>query len=248
MNWFSKFLTSSLGQKLIMSLTGLFLVTFLIVHLAGNLQLLSNDGQAFNEYAYFMTHNPLIKTVAYGNYFFILLHAIQGLMLWSKNRAAKGQGYKVNNTRAVGTAAGAAKNMAYLGMLILVFIIIHMGDFWWAMKMGETPMASYDGVQIKDLYTKVYASFKQLWIVVFYLIAMIGLALHLRHGFWSSFQTLGLNHKKYTPFIRFVGMAIAILIPLGFAIIPLYTYFVMPELASYPQEFANGGYFWGIKW
>ena len=99
MSWVSKFLSSSIGQKVIMSLTGLFLMLFLVVHLIGNLQLLKADnGEAFNTYAFFMTHNPLIKTVSYSLYAFILWHAIQGLRLWLNNRAARG------GTRAPPTA------------------------------------------------------------------------------------------------------------------------------------------------
>ena len=81
-----------------MSLTGLFLIVFLIIHLLGNLQLLANDGgESFNSYAYFMTTNPVIKTVSYGLYFFILLHAFLGIVIWWKNKAAKGSSYAVSS-------------------------------------------------------------------------------------------------------------------------------------------------------
>ncbi len=96
MNWFTKTLTSTIGQKIIMSLTGLFLILFLLVHMSGNLQLFNDDGgESFNIYAYFMTHNPLIKTISYGLYFFILLHTIQGIALAAKNRSARKVKYKV---------------------------------------------------------------------------------------------------------------------------------------------------------
>ncbi len=223
MGWLGKFLTSSLGQKLIMSLTGLFLILFLVIHLLGNLQLLFLDGgKAFNTYAYQMTTNPFIKTVSYGLYFFILLHAFQGIAMWLKNKAAKGSSYAVK-TSANGSFA--SKNMAYLGLLILVFLGIHMGDFWYQMKFGELGMKTYDGVQVKDLYTKVYASFKNPIIVVVYIISMIGLYFHLNHGFSSAFQTLGLNHKKYTPFIKGLGVAYAFIVCIAFAIIPIIFYF-----------------------
>lgn len=131
-NWFSRFITSSIGQKLIMSLTGLFLIIFLIVHLIGNLQLMSDDGgQAFNEYAYFMTHNPLIKTVSYGLYAFILLHAIQGIMLWRRNKSARGgEGYAVKVNRVAGNNSRVSSvYMGALGTVILIFILIHMYQF-----------------------------------------------------------------------------------------------------------------------
>lgn len=213
MSWFKQFLTSSIGRKLLMSLTGLFLVVFLLVHLVGNLQLLANDGGAsFNEYANFMAQNPLIKTVSYGLYFFILLHTVQGLMLWSKNRAARGnQRYAVQVTRAVNTNSFAAKNMAWLGIIIFVFIVIHMAQFWFKMKfMGETDLYGL----VSTLYTN------PVW-VVFYVACMIVVGYHLWHGFQSSFQTLGLNHPKYSPFIRTVGKIYAVVVAGGFALIPI---------------------------
>ena len=129
MNWFIKFLSSSIGRKLIMSLTGLFLILFLTVHLIGNLQLFKdNGGQAFNVYAHFMTSNPLIKFIAYGNYFFILLHAFMGIYIASYNRKAKGQQPAVTNPNV--RITWASKNMPILGGLILAFLLMHMGDFW----------------------------------------------------------------------------------------------------------------------
>lgn len=228
MSWFSKFITSSLGQKLVMSLTGLFLILFLMVHLVGNLQLLKDDGgQAFNLYTYFMTHNPLIKSVSYGLYLFILLHAVQGISLWLQNRKARGtKGYAVKVTRTTNTSSFASRNMAYLGLLILVFLGIHMGDFWWKMKIGATPMVMIEGEEYKDLYTLVDNSFRQAWIVIVYILSMVGLFFHLLHGFQSAFQTLGFNHKKYTPVIRLLGWVYSIMVPLGFAYIPFYYFFL----------------------
>jgi len=226
MNWLFKFFISSIGKKLIMSLTGLFLIIFLLIHLIGNIQLLYNDGgTAFNTYAYFMTNNPVIKTVSYGLYFFILLHAVQGILLWLGNKKAKGSSYAVK-TNANGSFA--SKNMALLGILIFAFICIHMSQFWWKMKFtDDLALINYAGYDhgVKDLYTKVYTSFKVPWIVIVYLIGMLALAFHLYHGFQSAFQSLGIRHKKYTPIISAVGVGYSILIPLGFAIIPLYVLF-----------------------
>jgi succinate dehydrogenase / fumarate reductase cytochrome b subunit len=208
-----------------MSLTGLFLILFLVIHLLGNLQLLKDDGgEAFNTYAYMMTHNPLIKIVAYGNYFFIVLHAFVGISIALYNRNAKGQKYAVANNNKT---TWASKNMALLGTLILAFILIHMGDFWFKMKFtNELAIKEYGGIQVKDLYTRVSTAFSQLWIVIVYLIGLLVLSFHLWHGFQSAFQTLGLNHKKYTPLIHTVGKAYAILVPLGFAIIPIWYFFI----------------------
>ena len=227
MGWLGNFLTSSIGQKLIMSLTGIFLILFLTVHLAGNLQLLANDqGRAFNEYAHFMGNNGLIQFVSKGNFAFILLHAIIGIYLWVVNRAARGgQKYAVDKVRAVNTNPGFARNMAFLGTIILVFILIHLYQFWLQMKLGFVANVSYGGeAEIADLYEKVKVAFLNPGFVVFYVVCMAVVAFHLWHGFQSAFQTLGLNHKKYTPVIHFLGKAYSILIPLGFAIIPIVFY------------------------
>lgn len=224
MNWFVTFLTSKIGQKLVMSLTGLFLTSFLLVHLAGNLQLLKDDGGvAFNTYARFMVHNPLIKTISYGLYFSILLHAIQGLAFAFKNRAARGgKTYVVNTNQA---KSWYSSNMALLGTLILFFILIHMGDFWLKYKFGNSlPMTTIDGVEQKDLYFGVRQSFSQLWIVIIYVVANVVLFFHLLHGISSAFQTLGINSKKYTPVIKGIARVYAFLVCLGFIIIPVYFY------------------------
>ncbi len=224
MNWFSKFITSSIGKKLLMSLTGLFLILFLIVHLAGNLSLLSSDGgKAFNVYTDFMSNNPVIQTIAKGNYFFILLHAILGIALAVRNKQAKGGKYAVspkNNT------SWASNNMALLGTLIFAFLFMHMGHFWFQFKFGSgLPMTTIDGVEMIDAYAKVSAIMSEpIWVIA-YLIGLAVLAFHLWHGFASAFQTLGLNHKKYTPIIHAVGKVFSIAVPAGFAVLPLYLYF-----------------------
>jgi len=224
--WFVRFITSSIGKKVVMALTGLFLISFLIVHLIGNLQLLSGaGGQAFNEYAYFMTHNPVIKFTSYGLYAFILIHAIQGIALWLKNKSARGsQGYAVKVNRTAG-ASKASVRMGALGTIILLFILLHMYQFWLQMKLGNTEMIAYAGGEpIKDLYSLVMGVYQNPVFVVIYVLSMVVIGLHLFHGFESAFQTLGLSHKKWTPIIKFVGRAYSILVPLGFAIIPIWMY------------------------
>lgn len=228
MGWIINLLTSSIGKKLLMSLTGLFLIIFLVTHLIGNFQLFVNDGgEAFNLYTQFMSTNPLVQFIAKGLYFFIILHVVLGLMLWFKNRMARGaERYAVNTST---NTSFAARNMALLGTLILAFLMLHMGDFWFKIKFDADSfkMLTYEGTvhPVKDVYSKVEASFKTPWIAISYLIGLIVLALHLWHGFQSAFQTLGLNHKKYTPIIQLLGKAYAILIPLGFAVILAYMFF-----------------------
>lgn len=226
MNWFTKFLSSSIGQKLLMSLTGLFLMLFLIVHLLGNLQLLKEDGgEAFNTYAYFMTHNPLIHLISYTLYAFILLHAFQGIALWRRNRAARGNDrYAVQYTRS---SERPARNMAWLGIVIFLFILLHMWQFWLKMKMGVLPPAEVEAYDhpVQNLYQPVMEAFRNPGYVVFYVACMVVIAFHLWHGFWSSFQTLGINHKRYNGLIHGLGVVYSVLIPFGFAIIPIVVYF-----------------------
>ena len=115
--------------------------------------------------------------------------------------------------------------MALLGTLILFFILIHMGDFWLKYKFGDVyPMVNIDGQELKNLYWGVNQSFSQLWIVVVYSVAMVVLYFHLLHGFWSAFQTLGIDSHKYTPVIKWVTKVFSFLICLGFLIIPIYCY------------------------
>ena len=214
-----------------MSFTGLFLITFLLAHLSGNLQLFIDDGgEAFNAYAYFMTTNPLVKFLSFGLYAGFLLHAIQGLALWAKNKKARGSSkYAVNTLNAASSHAPkrSSAHAALLGTIILVFLGIHMGDFWYNMKFTESiAMVPNEtlGHDVRNLYAKVMASFSQWWIVLIYVISMIVLAFHLMHGFWSAFQTLGLTHKKYAPLIRGFGTVYSIIIPLAFAAIPVYMF------------------------
>ncbi|HEY0741493.1 MAG TPA: succinate dehydrogenase cytochrome b subunit [Chryseosolibacter sp.] len=219
MNWFSNLLSSTIGRKALMALTGLFLILFLAVHLAGNLQLLKNDeGQAFNVYAHFMTSNPLIKVISYVNYAFILIHIIWAIILTRRNRAARGpQGYAVSNN----TSHWTSRNMGILGTFIALFLIIHLRGFWYEMHWGGIATAKYDGVDYKNLYAVVDAAYSQWWYVAIYIVSMVLLAFHLYHGFGSAFQTLGLNHVKYNPVIRVVGIAFAIIVPALFALIPI---------------------------
>ena len=222
MNWFTKLLTSSIGRKLLMALTGLFLILFLAVHLIGNLQLLKDDGgQAFNIYAKFMTSNPLIKTVSYVNYAFIVIHIVWAILLSRHNRNARGtQGYAITN----GSSTWSSRNMGILGTLILVFLVIHLKGFWAQMHWGNIPTQTDDGEVVKDLYAVVNLAYSELGYVVLYVISMAVVGFHLWHGFISAFQTLGLNHQKYNPVINFVGKAFAIVVPALFALIPIVMY------------------------
>ena len=226
---------SSLGKKLIMALTGLFLCTFLIVHLGGNLLLFKNDdGFGFNVYANFLTHFPPIEVIAYLLYFAILVHALYGLILTINNRRARKIGYAVQTKSAT---SWSSKNMGLLGSILFLFLVIHMSDFWFAYKFqnvigfkeyrtdlatNKTTVSDYtpatadfehsvstennvEIVRVKDIHTRVATSFSKLWYVIIYVIAMIAVSFHLLHGFQSAFRTLGWVHRKYTPIVEFIG-------------------------------------------
>ena len=222
MNWFTKLLSSTLGRKLLMALTGLFLILFLVIHLIGNLQLLKNDnGEAFNVYAKFMTTNPIVVAISYVNYACILLHIIWALILTIKNKSARGnEGYAVIKNSSPWTS----RNMGIFGTFVLIFLVIHLRGFWYEMHWGGIPTVNYDGVEVKNLYAIVEEAYSQGWYVGIYVFSMIVLAFHLWHGFISSFQTLGLNHQKYNPIIAFVGKAFAIIVPVLFALIPIWMF------------------------
>lgn len=218
----SALIKSSLAKKYWMSATGLFLCTFLIGHLVGNLQLLLPPDEAlvvFNEYARFMTTNPLIKILSYLTYFSILFHSVDGILLVIQNKKARPVQYAYNKPSA--NSSWASRNMGLLGAVVLFFIIVHMRSFWYEMHFGSIAL---DVNGNKDLYTITTAAFQELWYVVMYVLCMIAIAFHLSHGFASAFQSIGANHAKYTPVIKKVGAAFGILIPLAFAIIPVFLY------------------------
>lgn len=229
----SGILKSSLAKKYWMGATGLFLCLFLAGHLAGNLQLLiapeNGAKDTFNLYGQFMTSNPAVKILSYLTYFSILFHAIDGIVLAIQNKAARPTSYAYNKPQE--NSSWASRNMAPLGVLVLFYIVSHMSHFWWKMHFGPITTYELKGEEIKDLYTVTVSFFQNgtmglVWTLV-YSISMIFIAIHLSHGFQSAFQSMGINHSKYTPIIKKIGVAFSIAIPLAFAIIPLYIYFVL---------------------
>jgi succinate dehydrogenase / fumarate reductase cytochrome b subunit len=204
-----------------MALTGLFLVLFLVGHLLGNMLLFAGDGgQAFNEYARFMTSTPTIQVLSLITYASIIIHVVYSIIITRKNRSARPLAYAVNTASA--NSLWTSRNMGILGTIVLIFLVIHMKSFWYQMKFGVMPVVSYDGVgEIKDLYSIVAEAFAQWWYVALYVVAMFGLAFHLSHGFKSAFQTLGLTHKKYTPLIESVGFWFSVVVPTLFALMPI---------------------------
>ena len=212
-----------------MALTGLFLCLFLVGHLLGNLQLFvgGEEGrEAFNNYAQFMTTNPLIKLISYLTYAGIVFHIIDGFVLTIQNRKARPVKYVVDKGSV--NSSWASRNMGLLGTIILVFLVSHMQSFWYVMHFGEIEMIN----GVKDLHTVTLDFFNpeinNLAFVMtgLYVFAMISMAFHLSHGFQSAFQSMGINHPTYTPVINFVGKAFSILIPAGFASLPIYLFII----------------------
>lgn len=217
----SNFFTSSLGKKLIMSLAGLFLCAFLVVHLGINLLLLSSDeGEAFRIGVEFMTTNIVIRIMEIFLFGGFLLHIIYGIILQIKNWAARPSGYAVSNNSQT---SFFSKYMIHTGLIIFIFLIIHLANFYFV-KLGWTkPPIGPNIVEDKhDFYNMAINLFSTTGYSIFYIICMVLLSFHLLHAFQSAFQTMGVNHKKYSPIIKWVGIVYAIAIPAGFAIIPLY--------------------------
>ena len=224
MSWISKTFSSSIGRKIVMSLTGLFLCTFLVVHLIGNLQLFKHDGgTAFNIYSHFMGTNPIIRTIEWGLVLGFGFHIYEALMLTRRNQAARPQKYVVNHSEQ--NSEWTSRNMGILGSLILIFLIVHLYNFFWRARFGGLDKIGGTDVETRDydnLYMAVVSSFHVWRYVLLYVAAQFSLGYYLWHGFGSGFQTLGLNHRKYTPLIKAVGYGFAVVVSAAFAAMPLY--------------------------
>jgi len=224
MSWILQTISSSIGKKLLMAITGIFLVLFLIVHVSGNLLLLKSDnGESFNLYANFMTNNPLIKIVAYLNYAIILLHIGYAYFLSQKNDKARPIRYSLEDSSK--NSSWSSRNMGILGTILFIFLLIHLKGFWYEYKFGNPSIISYNGLEVKNMYSIVIEAYSQWWYSLFYVVSMLFVSLHLWHGFKSIFQTLGLNHIRYTLLIENFGICFSIIIPSLFAIIPIWIYF-----------------------
>lgn len=223
MKWFSAFITSSIGKKITMALTGLFLISFLIVHCSINAMIFYNDGGAtFTHWAHFMATNPLIRTLEIVLIVGFVLHIIQGLMLWRKNRNARPVRYAYNGAAANST--WYSRSMTLLGTLILLFLVIHTSSFWIPNRINQFA----EGEEL-PLYNMMLEKFSHPIFVIIYLFGCVSLFWHLLHGFKSAFQSLGLNHSKYNGLIVFSGTVFSIVVPIIFAMMPLSIYFHLIE-------------------
>ncbi|MFH1118850.1 MAG: succinate dehydrogenase cytochrome b subunit [Bacteroidota bacterium] len=216
------FTYSSVTKKVIMALAGLFLISFLIVHLSINLLLLfDSSGESFNLAAHFMATNPVIQVMQIVLFGGFILHIIVGVILQIQNWLARPTRYKVEG---FSHTSFFSKFMIHTGAVILAFLVIHLFNFFFKAKFGEMPEVRIDGTMLEDMGKLVIEKFKEFPYVIMYVVWLLFLGFHLDHAFHSALQSLGLNHSKYTPLAFGISRALAILIAGGFILIPVVIY------------------------
>jgi succinate dehydrogenase / fumarate reductase, cytochrome b subunit len=213
MSQLTSFYQSSVGKKFVVGITGLFLSSFLVVHLYINLFLFKHDGgETFNMYAEFMAKNPIVRTLEIVLFLGFILHMITSTLLWIRNKVARPQKYLV--THPLESSTFSSRVTFLTGSIIFFFLVMHMKTFWVASRFfpEENP----------SMYNLVAGAFKSPVYDGFYLIALFLLGFHLRHGFQSAFQTFGIRGKRYEGLIELIGAIFWLVIPLGFASMPIY--------------------------
>jgi succinate dehydrogenase / fumarate reductase cytochrome b subunit len=227
MNW-SDFFTSSVGKKIVMSLTGLFLISFLIVHVCINACIFNDlsfidpddNGDMFNRAAHFMASSVLVRTMEYGLFLGFIIHIVQGYVLEAKNLSRRGQGYKVN----LGNRGSKwySRTMGLLGTLLLLFLIMHIAHFWVPSRI--TGLEEVEGKNYHNMFIVMVDVFQNPVVVILYVVGCISLAYHLLHGFQSAFRTLGVHNTRYIGMIKGLGAAFSIIVPFVFAMMPIAIY------------------------
>lgn len=211
-------LNSSIVKKQIMGLTGLALCGFLIVHLAGNFLIFVGD-EAFNTYAHTLITNPLIIPAEIVLAALFLSHIFMALKLTIENKKARPVAYYSRQVSGRGSTF-ASSTMPATGFITLIFLVLHI----WHIKFGPVYTETYGGVEMRDLYRLLIEYFSNPAYVIWYVVAVIALGLHVSHGFWSAFQSIGFHHKKYTSTLQLVAKVYAVIITVGFASLPIYCY------------------------
>jgi succinate dehydrogenase / fumarate reductase cytochrome b subunit len=221
---FSTSVLSTLGKKIIMGLSGILLSGFIVIHLLGNLTLFNPDKDPFNIYAHtLLSLGPILYIAEAILAALFLGHFIYAIMVtWQNWSARPGRYHVVKNQGHPSRKTWGSVTMIYTGVIIMVFLILHLIHFKYGAVMMYT---TQDGLYIRDLYTLVHQFFANIWNVAFYVAVMILLGFHLSHGFWSAFQSLGVNHPVYTPVIYGIGYVFAIVMGFGFLVIPVWSYF-----------------------
>lgn len=219
-------MNSHFFRKAIIALTGLSLCAFLLVHLSANSILLLPESIArdlYNSYSTTLRESLFIKIIAYLLYLSIILHAFYALLVTLKNRKAKSQKYVVNHTKENST--WTSQNMGLIGVVILLFIIVHLANFWARIKLGIGEEVRLDSWGNKDVYEVTYSLFQNIYYVIFYTAISVPLALHIYHGLKSAFKTLGFFHLKGLKIVATISLIFAVIMAIGFGIIPFIVYF-----------------------
>lgn len=219
----AKMIWSSVGKKLVMAVTGLAMVIFLIEHMTGNLLLYSTNPDAYNSFSHFLISlGWLLIAAELVLVAFLLFHVVSGISVALGKRKARPVGYdKKSNAGGPSKKTVSSSTMIYSGILIFVFIAIHLKTF----KYGPHYTTVVDGKEIRDLHRLVMEVFQNPVYVAWYIVALALMGLHLRHGFWSAFQSLGVHHPRFTPVIYTLGIVTALVITIGFLGIPIWIYF-----------------------
>jgi succinate dehydrogenase / fumarate reductase cytochrome b subunit len=220
----SNIFTYSIGRKLIVALAGIFLILFLLVHLGINITLiLCKSTQPFNIAAHFMGTNIIVKifeVVLFGG---IIIHIIYTLILQVQNWLARPVRYRIPNFAQL---SFFSRFQIHTAAIIFVFLAIHLTNFYFISRFGGLKEITYDGIKyLPDLGSLVIQKFQIPGLVILYIAFFIFLGFHLLHGFQSAFQTLGLNHQSYTPFIKILGIVYSAIVYTGFTAIPIVIYF-----------------------
>ncbi|MFH1321054.1 MAG: succinate dehydrogenase cytochrome b subunit [Bacteroidota bacterium] len=213
----NNFIFSSIGKKLIMSITGIFLIFFLLVHLCLNLLLLIGNGEVFEEAAHFMATNPAMKIMEYALAIGFILHIIYSGYLTLLNYLARPVKYKMINRGE--TSSWSSRNMGITGVMVLIFLVIHLINYLYKIKF--TDLIESGQITKYELVIGLYKP-EYWYFVVIYIVSFILLGLHLNHSLQSSFQTLGWNNKIWGPRLKNISSIYALIIAVGFSIIPLY--------------------------
>lgn len=206
-----------------MAFTGLFLCLFLVIHLAGNLQLLLPPERAsfqFNLYSRILSGNIIIKVISWILFASIIAHTIYALVITIQNRKASGTKYAYDKRQSA--SKWASRNMGFLGVILFAFLVIHLSDFWYEYSFTEVPLDEFGH---KDLFSIVVTSYSQPWYIALNIIAFIALGFHLIHGFQSAFKTLGAFPTRLSRILYYTGVAFTLIMTLGFTIIPIFVYF-----------------------
>lgn len=213
------YFTSSIGKKQITAVTGLGLLGFTATHLAGNLLLLVGP-DTFNAYGHALVTNKLIYLAEAGLLAFFIAHIVMAALVTIRNASARGKRYYVRTRSGRGESI-ASMTMPYTGVVLLVFIILHLINF----KFGAHYETTVDGVVMRDLYKLVVEYFANPLYVGWYVFAMIALGLHTGHGLQSSLQSLGLNHPSYTPAVKALSVAYGFAVAVGYSGLAVFCYF-----------------------